>query len=100
MPLQRVHGAMQSARVDVAIVTPAASLLRDQCCDSSTCFRSAKSLRLARHIAIDINGVIHAAKPDGRPRFRSRIRVVWLSIDSHVYVVSIGNGPSAVRITR
>jgi hypothetical protein len=68
--------------------------------DSSSCFKSAKSLRLARRIAIDINGVIHAAKPDGRPRFRSRMRVASLSIDSHVYIVSIGNGPSAVRITR
>ena len=37
-------------------------------------------------------------KPDGVPRFRSVMRVP-VSVDCHSYVVSMGNGPSAVRIT-
>lgn len=39
-------------------------------------------------------------KPEGLPRFRSFIRVPPCSVVSQMYVVSIGNGPSAVRITK
>ena len=40
------------------------------------------------------------AKPDGSPRLRSVIRVTPGDESSHVYVVSIGNGPSDVLMTK
>src|SRR4051812_29159651 len=59
-----------------------------------------KSLRFARRMALAIKGAASFPKPEGSPRFRSVIRVTLSLTDSHVYVVSIGNGPSAVRIAR
>src|SRR5689334_24331411 len=47
-----------------------------------------------------MSGATSLLKPLGSPRFRSVIRVAPLGAGSHVYVVSIGNGPSLVRITR
>ena len=38
-------------------------------------------------------------KPVGSPRFRSVIRVLSSVVADQVYVVSMGNGPCAVRIT-
>ena len=40
------------------------------------------------------------ANPEGCPRFRSRIRVPPSGVSLHSYVVSIGKGPSVVRMTR
>jgi hypothetical protein len=45
-------------------------------------------------------GAVTAAKPDGSPRLRRPIVVAPGLASSHVYVVSIGNGPSAVAITK
>ena len=56
-------------------------------------------MRFARRIAAAITGAATYAKPVGSPRLRSVIRVRAVVAGSHVYVVSIGNGPSAVRIT-
>jgi len=59
-----------------------------------------RSLRFARRIALANKGAASFPKPDGSPRFRRVILVsLWLT-DSYVYVVSMGNGPSPVRITR
>jgi hypothetical protein len=56
---------------------------------------------LARRIAAAINGAINGAinveNPLGAPRFRSVIRLRSSPAGSQVYVVSIGNGPCAVR---
>ena len=65
---------------------------------SNNAFSAARSFRFARRIAADINGATIREKPDGVPRFVSVIRVP-VSVESHSYVVSIGNGPSDVRIT-
>ena len=46
-----------------------------------------------------MNGAIIREKPDGTPRLRNVIRVPPWDVDYQVYVVSIGNGPSAVRNT-
>src|SRR5687768_7248141 len=61
--------------------------------------KAARSLRLARRMATAMNGANSRENPVGVPRFRRVIRVAPLPAASHVYVVSIGNGPSAVRIT-
>src|SRR4051812_34332907 len=47
-----------------------------------------------------INGDRTFEKPAGSPQLRSVMRVVSWSTGVHVYVVSMGNGPSAVRMTR
>src|SRR5439155_27200777 len=67
--------------------------------DSSRFLSAARSFRLARRIAPAIKGASHLENPDGVPRFRSVIRVDPSDVVSHVYEVSMGNGPSAVRIT-
>jgi hypothetical protein len=54
---------------------------------------------LSRRIAVVIIGAAIFEKPDGRPRLRKVILVPPLAASDQVYVVSIGNGPSAVRIT-
>ena len=59
-----------------------------------------RSLRFARRIALAIIGAPILEKPDGSPRFRSVIVVPPFTASDHVYVVSIGNGPSAVLITK
>jgi hypothetical protein len=46
-----------------------------------------------------MSGAISLEKPLGSPRLRSTILVLPSPTGSHVYVVSIGNGPCAVRIT-
>src|SRR6186713_1117255 len=50
-------------------------------------------------MAIAMNGPMNAPNPDGVPRFRRVILVRPADVVSHVYVVSIGNGPCAVRMT-
>ena len=57
-------------------------------------------MRFARRIAAAIIGLAAQVKPVGSPRFRNVIRVPPSAVSSHVYVVSIGNGPSAVDISR
>src|SRR5262249_8204926 len=59
----------------------------------------ARSFRFARRIALAMNGATSLPKPFGSPRFRNVIRVRPPAADSHVYVVSIGNGPWLVRMT-
>ena len=46
-----------------------------------------------------MNGATSVENPLGLPRLRRVIRVLPASRDCHVYVVSIGNGPCAVRMT-
>src|SRR5688572_30254515 len=46
-----------------------------------------------------MNGAVIVEKPLGFPRLRSVMRVAPFGASSHVYVVSMGNGPSDVRIT-
>ena len=60
----------------------------------------ARSLRFARRIAGFMIGAITLENPAGSPRLRSVIRVEPLRSEVHAYVVSIGNGPCCVRITR
>jgi hypothetical protein len=67
---------------------------------SSKAFRRARSLRLARRIAEAMNGAKRREKPVGLPRFRSVMRVLPCSVDSQIYVVSMGKGPATVRMTR
>jgi len=50
-------------------------------------------------MARSIIGAVKRAKPDGLPLLRKSIRVDPSPVGSYVYVVSIGNGPSAVRMT-
>ena len=57
-------------------------------------------MRFARRIAAAITGAPTFAKPEGSPRLRSVIRVPPPGASANAYVVSIGNGPSAVRMTR
>ena len=45
-------------------------------------------------------GAPRRVKPDGSPRLRSVIRVPPPGASAHSYVVSIGNGPCAVLMTR
>jgi hypothetical protein len=54
---------------------------------------------LAHRIALAIIGAATLEKPAGCPRLRSVIFVAPFALSAHVYVVSIGNGPSAVLIT-
>ena len=53
----------------------------------------------ARRIALAMNGAMSLPKPLGSPRLRKVIRVACGPSASHAYVVSMGNGPSLVRIT-
>ncbi len=53
----------------------------------------------ARRIARSIMGAVSFANPAGVPRLRRVIRVRLPSTAVQMYVVSIGNGPSAVLIT-
>src|SRR5215208_5435274 len=62
-------------------------------------FSRLRSLLLARRIAAAISGAATFLKPDGSPRFRSVMLVRPLPESAHVYVVSIGKGPSSVLIT-
>ena len=55
---------------------------------------------MARRIAIAMNGAESFEKPVGAPRLRSVIRVPPSGVSCQVYVVSMGNGPSAVLITK
>src|SRR5829696_517316 len=71
----------------------ARAVRRTSYCDSSSALRRARSLVVARRIAISIIGAPTRAKPLGLPRLRSVIRVAVPAGD-HVYVVSMGNGPS------
>src|SRR5262245_9513270 len=54
---------------------------------------------MARLIARAMTGAATLWKPEGSPRLRSVIRVAPSPESSHLYVVSIGNGPCAVLIT-
>ncbi|MBI2373057.1 MAG: hypothetical protein HYV07_03560 [Deltaproteobacteria bacterium] len=47
-----------------------------------------------------MRGAASFPKPDGSPRFRRVMRVLISPEVAQVYVGSIGNGPSAARITR
>lgn len=66
---------------------------------SNNALRAARSFRLALLTALAMNGATKAEKPLGVPRLRNVIRVPPSAVVSQVYVVSIGNGPWAVRIT-
>src|SRR6476620_1439486 len=66
---------------------------------SSSALRRERSFVVARRIARSIIGALSRENPDGFPRLRRVIRVAVSPTGSQVYVVSIGNGPSAVRIT-
>jgi Na+:H+ antiporter, NhaA family len=68
--------------------------------DSRCIFSLARSLRLARRIAPARKGATHLENPAGVPRFRRVIRVPPSDVVSQMYEVSMGNGPSAVRIIR
>jgi hypothetical protein len=54
---------------------------------------------LARHIAGTTTGPASFENPVGWPRLRSTMRVEPAEAASQVYVVSIGKGPSVVRMT-
>ena len=58
----------------------------------------ARSLRFARRMAGAMNGARSFENPAGSPRLRNVMRVELSPAADQVYVVSIGNGPSAVRI--
>ncbi len=62
-------------------------------------FSRARSFSFARRIARAMIGATSLPNPLGSPRFRSVIRVRPPGSGAHAYVVSIGNGPSAVRMT-
>src|SRR5262245_59155438 len=62
-------------------------------------FNLARSFWFARRMALAIRGATTLPKPLGSPRFRRVIRVPPPCAGSHVYVVSIGNGPSLVLMT-
>ena len=67
---------------------------------SRTCLRRRRSLLFALRIARAMNGAISLEKPLGFPWFRSVILVPPADVDSQPYCVSIGKGPSEVRMTR
>jgi hypothetical protein len=46
-----------------------------------------------------MNGATNLEKPVGVPRLRNVIRVLPSAVVAQVYIVSIGNGPCAVRMT-
>ena len=58
-----------------------------------------RSLRFARRMARVMNGAATRLNPSGAPRFRNVMRVASLPSGTQVYVVSIGKGPCAVRMT-
>jgi hypothetical protein len=64
-----------------------------------TARNAARSFRFARRIAAVMTGDPTFANPEGSPRLRSVIRVPPPAASTNPYVVSIGNGPSAVRMT-
>jgi hypothetical protein len=67
---------------------------------SRSALRRARSFLFARRMAIAMKGAIHLENPVGLPRFLNVILVAPPSaMLSHMYVVSMGNGPSAVLIT-
>src|SRR5882724_6276370 len=66
---------------------------------SSSSFKCFRSFSFARRIAALMNGARSFENPLGSPRLRRVIRVPPALEDSQVYVVSIGNGPSLVRMT-
>src|SRR5262249_34490679 len=68
--------------------------------DSRSAFSRARSLRLARRMALAIIGAATLEKPAGSPRFLSVIRVAPPGVSFQVYVVSIGKGPADVRMVR
>jgi len=90
LPLHRTQQDPESARPSAphAIIVPF----------SSSCFSLERSFRLARRIASAMNGATSFEKPVGLPWFRSVMRVPPEAVVSHAYSVSIGNGPSEVRI--
>ena len=80
-------------------IEPATPTLTGNHAPSGAVRSNARSLRLARRIARAMKGATIHEKPVGSPRFRSVIRVLSSVVADQVYVVSMGNGPYAVRIT-
>ena len=66
---------------------------------SSSALRRFGSRSFARLTAPAMNGETSRENPAGSPRFLSVIRVPPSRVSDQAYVVSIGNGPSAVRMT-
>ena len=80
-------------------IEPATPTLTGNHAPSSAVRSDARPLRLAGRIARAMKGATILEKPVGSPRFRSVIRVLSSVVADQVYVVSMGNGPCALRIT-